>query len=163
MNESKGWQPYRKMESTALKNMGAEISNLKIFMKENENDFIGLREQVEHDMLAAYRVEKPLSYVIIRTTSPEQRDEIIEGLGEYFFVETKSREESVKDARTHEEEDVETEHGVWTDVYVSRFKHLPEVAKEYLSGNEYSDLGGVLFGYDLKNVAGYAEIHGNFE
>lgn len=163
MNESKGWQPYRKMESTALEDTGAEVGNLKRFIKENEDKFIGLREQVEHDMLAAYRVEKPLSYVIIRTTSQERRDKIIEALGEYFFVETKSRGESVKEAPTHEWQDAEKEHGVWTDVYVSRFRHLPEVAKEYLSGNEYSDLGGVLFGYDLKNVAGYAEIHGNFE
>lgn len=162
MNEPKDWQPYRKMESTALKDTGAEVGDLKIFIEENEDSFIGLREQVEHDILAAYRVEKPLSYVIIRTTSPERRDEMIEGLGEYFFVETKSREGSVESAPTHEGEDTETEHEVWTDVYVSRFKHLPEVAKEYLSGNEYSDLGGVLFGYDLKNVAGYAEIHGNF-
>lgn len=106
--------------------------------------------EVDADTLVrdAYTLAKPLSGLEIYGTPQQDVDEFVDVLDEFFHL-SKTR----YDAPDGEFSGV---------LYISRFKTLPEVATEYnLSDTTNTDLAGVLFGYDLPDVATYASRHGD--
>lgn len=99
----------------------------------------------------AYRLTKPLTGLEIYGVPTVEVEELVAVLDAHFHV----------DVNRHNADEDEDFSGV---VYVSRFRTLPRVAAEYgLSDTKHTDLAGVLFGYDLPDVADYSEEHGEYQ
>lgn len=104
----------------------------------------GIKEQI----IKSFKFEKSLTSIEIESGNKEKVTQLVEELGEFFFV-----------GKTYFESDSQ-DLGYSGLIFVSRFKNLFEVAMKYANKHnglldEFADLSGIIFGYSPKDVANY--------
>jgi hypothetical protein len=120
-----------------------KIKEIRKLLSSYKHIFVEVhKEKVISEILNAYKFKKPLTSIEIDDKHSGEKEEFVDKLRERFYV-----------------LNVFNGDNSCGTIYVSRFKTIIKVVdmftKSGYSLDYHADLFGILFGYDLENVAGY--------
>jgi len=121
------------------------ITEEKLMLVVKKHNNLYAEVGIEHLILMAYRLEKPLTGIEIYGQEPKNVEEFVNEISPFFFVISKPWEE------------MSTEHEYNGEVYVSRFKTLIDVVRCIDLTDHVADLAGIFYGYDLKDIVKYCK------